>query len=98
MKERAIRNGLAFRALGWKLPENSDGNDVLLNLSDEAFANEVAKAERIVCSAGFSTLCDLHALGRKAELHPTPGQTEQEYVAGHLEKRGGFKLIRQKDL
>jgi hypothetical protein len=81
MKERAIRNGLAFRALGWKLPENSDGNDVLPNLSDEAFANEVAKAERIVCSAGFSTLCDLHTLGRKAELHPTPGQTEQEYLA-----------------
>ncbi len=81
MKEKAKVEGRLFRALGWKLPENSDGSDVLLSLSDEAFAKEVAKAERIVCSAGFSTLCDLHALGRKAELHPTPGQTEQEYLA-----------------
>jgi hypothetical protein len=81
MKERALHEGLVFRALGWKLPENSDGTDVLLNLSDDEFAIAIAKADKITCAAGFSTLCDLHALGRKAELYPTPGQTEQEYLA-----------------
>ncbi len=81
MKEKALHEGLLFRALGWKLPENSDGSDVLLNLSDDEFAIAIAKADKITCAAGFSTLCDLHALGRKAELYPTPGQTEQEYLA-----------------
>lgn len=81
MKEKALHEGLVFRALGWKLPENSDGSDVLLNFSDDEFAIAIAKADKVVCAAGFSTLCDLHALGRKAELYPTPGQTEQEYLA-----------------
>ena len=81
MQEKAKVEGRFFRALGWKLPKNSNGSDVLLDLNDEDFAKEVAKAERIVCSAGFSTLCDLHALERRAELYPTPGQTEQEYLA-----------------
>ncbi len=35
----------------------------------------------IYCRSGYSTLMDLAVLGRKAELFPTPGQTEQEYLA-----------------
>ena len=81
MKQKAQDEGLVFRALGWKQPEPANGNDVKLNASDEQFAIEVARAEKIVCAAGFSTLCDLHALGREAELFPTPGQTEQQYLA-----------------
>jgi hypothetical protein len=81
MKQKAQDEGFVFRALGWKIPEQAVRADVLLNLSDEQFAVEVARAEKIVCAAGFSTLCDLNALGRKAELYPTPGQTEQEYLA-----------------
>jgi hypothetical protein len=80
MKEKAQDEGFVFRALGWKLPEHADGNSAMLNPSDAQFAIEVARAEKIVCSAGYSTLCDLHALGREAELFPTPGQTEQEYL------------------
>lgn len=88
MKEKARHEGFIFRALGWKLPESAIGNDVELNANDEQFAKEVARAEKIVCAAGFSTLCDLHALGRQAELFPTPGQTEQEYLAiQHVVKR-----------
>ncbi len=35
---------------------------------------------RIITLAGYSTLMDLHALNRQAELIATPGQTEQEYL------------------
>ena len=41
-------------------------------------------AEYIVCRSGYSTLMDLASLGRSAILIPTPGQTEQEYLAGNL--------------
>lgn len=39
-------------------------------------------SDRIICRSGYSTLMDLAAMGRKADqLIPTPGQTEQEYLA-----------------
>ncbi len=44
----------------------------------------VAASELIICRPGYSTLMDLLALGKKALLIPTPGQTEQEYLAQHL--------------
>jgi hypothetical protein len=80
MKARADQQNLSFKALGWKVPEGANEDEVLLNLSDEGFATEVSKAEKIVCSAGYSTLCDLVALGKQAEVFPTKGQTEQEYL------------------
>ncbi|MDX9750505.1 MAG: glycosyltransferase [Flavobacteriales bacterium] len=44
-------------------------------------ARAMAGAELIVARSGYTTLMDLHALGRGALLVPTPGQPEQEYLA-----------------
>lgn len=41
----------------------------------------ISNASTIVARSGYSTIMDLHVLGAKAELIPTPGQTEQEYLA-----------------
>lgn len=43
-------------------------------------------AKKIIARSGYSTIMDLAALGllHKAELIPTPGQPEQEYLAQHL--------------
>lgn len=41
-------------------------------------------ARHIVCRSGYSTVMDLRAIGRRAELIPTPGQAEQEYLAERL--------------
>jgi hypothetical protein len=81
MKGRAAEQNLHFKALGWKLPAGANEDEILLNLSDEEFATEVSSAEKIVCSAGYSSLCDLVALGKRADVFPTKGQTEQEYLA-----------------
>ena len=35
----------------------------------------------IICRSGYSSLMDLDCINRKAILVPTPGQTEQEYLA-----------------
>ncbi len=52
-------------------------------LSDEELADALLGAEKIIARSGYSTIMDLHTLGvlHKAELIPTPGQTEQEYLA-----------------
>jgi UDP:flavonoid glycosyltransferase YjiC (YdhE family) len=51
--------------------------------------NEVLLASRcVVCRAGYSSIMDLAVLGKKALLIPTPGQTEQEYLAEWLAQKG----------
>jgi hypothetical protein len=41
---------------------------------------------------------DLDALGKKAILVPTPGQTEQEYLAHYHKKNDQFLILQQKKL
>lgn len=54
-------------------------------------------ADVVVCRSGYSTLMDLAALGRRAVLIPTPGQTEQEYLAKQLKKGGAWYSAPQHD-
>jgi hypothetical protein len=56
------------------------------------------EATEIICRPGNSTLSDLDFLQKSAILVPTPGQTEQEYVAGELERTGRHRICKQKDL
>lgn len=44
----------------------------------------IQSSKLVVCRSGYSTLMDLLALQAKALLIPTPGQTEQEYLASFL--------------
>lgn len=47
-------------------------------------------AQWVVCRSGYSTLMDLAVLGKGALLVPTPGQTEQEYLAGWWAQDGNY--------
>jgi UDP-N-acetylglucosamine:LPS N-acetylglucosamine transferase len=53
------------------------------------------KATLIVTRPGYSTLMELVELGQKALLVPTPGQTEQEYLAAYMLERKWFYSVRQ---
>ena len=52
-------------------------------MSDAELVPALLGASRIIARSGYSTIMDLEALGvmDKAELIPTPGQPEQEYLA-----------------
>jgi len=54
----------------------------------------IASTPTIICRSGYSTLMDLVSLDKKAILIPTPGQTEQEYLAENM-KPLGFTVIPQ---
>ena len=61
--------------------------------------NEVLLAsDLIICRSGYSSLMDLAKLRCKALLIPTPGQTEQEYLAKHLQEQGFFFSTTQEAL
>ena len=54
-----------------------------------------AQAEHIICRSGYTSVMEMAAVGRSAWLIPTPGQTEQEYLARHLHGRHWFSFVRQ---
>ena len=56
---------------------------IIPSISDAELVSAVAEAQKIIARSGYSTIMDLDALGvlHKAELHPTPGQSEQEYLS-----------------
>jgi predicted glycosyltransferase len=56
---------------------------IVPHLSDEELFPLLQHAAVIIARSGYSTIMDLEVLGLlgKSELHPTPGQSEQEYLA-----------------
>ena len=59
---------------------------MVASLSDQALLEAMEQATTIIARSGYSTIMDLAVLGllHKAELHPTPGQSEQEYLASRF--------------
>jgi UDP:flavonoid glycosyltransferase YjiC (YdhE family) len=49
----------------------------------------------VISRSGYTTVMDLVALGCSALLIPTPGQTEQEYLADYLSGKGLFTTTSQ---
>ncbi|MBD3317505.1 MAG: hypothetical protein GF344_17075 [Chitinivibrionales bacterium] len=62
----------------------------------ETIADLLARAKAVVCRGGYSTIMELVSLGKKAVLIPTPGQTEQQYLARYLCTKGYFAHQSQK--
>lgn len=68
--------------------------------SDKQIAELIKSAKMIISRSGYSTVMDLSVFGKKAVFIPTPGQTEQEYLANklknqaycHYEKQESFNL------
>lgn len=51
----------------------------------------LASSEYIICRSGYTSLMELMAMQRKMILIPTPGQTEQQYLADYFMQQGwGF--------
>jgi uncharacterized protein (TIGR00661 family) len=67
------------------------------HLPDENFAGILKNSKKIICRSGYSTIMDLTELNVKATLVPTPGQTEQEYLAGHNSGKG-FEYLKQENI
>jgi predicted glycosyltransferase len=57
------------------------------HLSAKELNEEMEKADWVIGRCGYSTVMDLVKLQKKSILVPTPGQTEQEYLAKYLEQK-----------
>lgn len=73
-------------------------NAIVYNhLQTSALVREIANADIILCRSGYSTIMDLLPLGKKCVMVPTPGQTEQEYLADLLAGQGKIRTMQQQD-
>jgi len=86
------------------LPGRSDTievNSATLEIQDHLPAAELnqvlLQSKMIICRGGYTTVMDLVRLQKKAILVPTPGQTEQEYLASYLQQQHLFCTMEQQD-
>ncbi len=66
-------------------------------LASAALRNLVDQTGLVLCRSGYSTIMDLVLLQKPAILVPTPGQTEQEYLAARMKELGAFYSMEEKD-
>lgn len=86
--KKSGREGIIVRGLpGEKNVVNINGIEIYNHLRDEELIEKISQSEKIICRSGYSTIMDLYHLGVKAEFYPTPGQTEQEYLAQHHSRK-----------
>lgn len=76
---------------------NSKNLEIQNHLPSGELNMVIQQSKMIICRSGYTTIMDLIKLQKKAILVPTPGQTEQEYLAGYLEERHLFCSVLQKD-
>ena len=101
LKDQAFRSGLKTVILQGRTEENyhvkMDNVEIFSHLADDAFAGYISAAKTIVCRPGYSSLMDLVWFGKKAIFIPTPGQTEQEFLAESLKRKGLYYFQNQKE-
>ena len=58
----------------------------------------ITSSDSIITRAGYTTLMELVSLNCTALIIPTPGQTEQEYLAEYLSEKGWFYTVSQDEI
>jgi uncharacterized protein (TIGR00661 family) len=71
---------------------------ILNHLPAQALETAIREASLVISRCGYSTVMDLVALQKKSILIPTPGQTEQEYLAQHLTEKALAFCVTQEGL
>jgi UDP:flavonoid glycosyltransferase YjiC (YdhE family) len=69
-----------------ELPAINNTN-IINHLPAKELALAFQKSRFVISRSGYTTVMDIIKLDRKSILIPTPGQTEQEYLAAHLQKQ-----------
>lgn len=77
---RGLPNG------GMRLKDLPENIEIYEHLNAAALNKQICAASFIICRSGYSSVMDMHASGRTAIYIPTPGQTEQEYIAEMLQQ------------
>lgn len=90
---------IAFVRGTTKAPKTPLSFSKILDMASSKECNLLMNQSKVVISrSGYSTIMDLEVLDKKCILIPTPGQTEQEYLAQHLSGRYHLRVLKERDL
>jgi UDP-N-acetylglucosamine:LPS N-acetylglucosamine transferase len=67
------------------------------HLPTNVLLDYMLNAKHIICRPGYSGIMDLVSLGLKAIFVPTPGQTEQEYLAIYHKSKNQYYSVNQSE-
>jgi uncharacterized protein (TIGR00661 family) len=71
------------------LPGNTNSFLQMHNhLPAELLEQMIMEASVVICRSGYSSVMDLIPMGKRCVFIPTPGQTEQRYLANYLSTKG----------
>lgn len=68
---------------------------VYSHLKSKELKDVIINSKVVISRSGYSSIMDLVALGKQAVFIPTPGQTEQEYLAEYYFRNGKFFRMHQ---
>lgn len=76
----------------------NDTTRIIGYMTSEHLNELINRSKVIIARSGYSTIMDMEKLDKQAILIPTPGQTEQIYLANHLANRSKFICQSQKKI
>tara|TARA_B100000073_G_scaffold288865_1_gene251044 strand:- start:285 stop:1349 length:1065 start_codon:yes stop_codon:yes gene_type:complete len=83
-----------------KIEDNNDYKTnncrIISSANSEEISLYMSSSKTIISRSGYSTIMDLAKIGSKCIFIPTPGQTEQEYLAQYLKEEGVCFSMSQK--
>lgn len=100
--ERKVMDQLEKTSLRYFVARGKLSAEHSTKMNEHSLANTeelqgvISQSALVIARSGYSTIMDLAALGKKGIVVPTPGQTEQEYLAQRWSKRGVLCSIPQK--
>ena len=62
------------------------------------FFKLISISEMVICRSGYSSIMDFYFLRKKVLFVPTPGQTEQEYLAEYHKNFNGIEFLKQDEI
>jgi len=76
-----------------------NGNITFYNhLPASRMKDMITGSDYVITRSGYTTIMELVSLNCTALLIPTPGQTEQEYLAEYLSEMGWFRTVSQNEM
>ena len=78
--------------------DNIENTEIYSHVNRQKQNELLNRAKFVVCRSGYTTVMELVALKKSALMIPTPGQTEQEYLARHYQSTGIFHIAMQDGL
>ena len=78
--------------------DNIENTEIYSHVNRQKQNELLNRAQFVVCRSGYTTVMELVALKKPALMIPTPGQTEQEYLACHYRETGLFYTADQTGL